>query len=237
MYFLPAGWWNFSLRDEGVFDRRVSFSKALAGDVLNQTIIWSYLIPWLTGRYPQEVVSRPFETYMPPIALFFLLDLLETRTSVPCVSIISPLSPSFEKYWRDMWLIIYSLKYPIRSIRSPYFSIFSPLLTDHWGSLVMDIFSYLCCWIRWDATSRLNVVLLLGMGGLVYRMLIFSVRPFLVLLIFDSSIFLGQRGLFLMLSFYLLYFQWKVMLYRHIWMVLEKGRICCRLCLSLVAGS
>ena len=55
---------------------------------------------------------------MSSMALFFLLDLVEPVPSDPCLSVMSSLSPSFEKYWQDLWLRIYSLKSPTRIIKS-----------------------------------------------------------------------------------------------------------------------
>ena len=58
---------------------------------------------------------------MPSISSLFLLYLVEPGPSVTCLSVMIYLSPSFEKYWGDLWLIMYSLKSPIRRIRYPSF--------------------------------------------------------------------------------------------------------------------
>ena len=56
------------------------------------------------------------------MVLLFFLDLVDPRPLYPCLSVMSSLSPSFEKYLRDMWLRIYSLKYPLKIKKLPFFS-------------------------------------------------------------------------------------------------------------------
>ena len=86
---------------------------------------------------------RPGGPHIPSMELISLLDLVDYGPSDPFLSIMSSLSPSSEKYWRDLWLRIYSLKPPISRIKSTYFSIYLSILSDHLGSLVLGRFSSL----------------------------------------------------------------------------------------------
>ena len=68
------------------------------------------------------MVARPRDPHMPSMAFFFLLDMVDPGPSYKCFSVMGYLSPSLEKYLRDLWLRIWSLKSPMRRIESPSFS-------------------------------------------------------------------------------------------------------------------
>ena len=67
-------------------------------------------------------MERPGDHHMTSMEFVFLLDIVVTGPSSPCLSLISYLSPSFENNRQDLWLMMYWLKSPIRRIR--YSSLF-----------------------------------------------------------------------------------------------------------------
>ena len=123
--------------------------------------LWSDLIPWWKGRYPLSFMVIPGDLQSPYVAWFYLLDLVEAGPSVAYLSSISSLIPSLEKKDFTFWLYIYSFRFTVTKIWSPYFIHISICLARSCinACLVHFILLVLLKWVRcWAYTDPVSSV-------------------------------------------------------------------------------